>query len=179
MRAFSARPVGATVAGRATVPLASGPIRRAATSQQHELQTAWKNKADGSFHDFDGKTFGGVTFHQQFCMARDNAFPLAGLFEAIDRELRAGRFVIVGLARGSDFHNWVIYDEDLDGEFLAVSKFGPWTIEQRHVRKAITKMHGTDIGTYEVKPSTPGAGGSPGLGSGDPPESVHSETLHL
>ena len=116
------------------------------------LQNAWKNKADGSFHDFDGKTFEGVTFHQQFCMARDSAFPLARLFETIDRELNAGRFVIVGLAAGNDFHNWVIYDEDADGEFLAVSKFGKWTIQQRHVKKAITQMHGTDIGTYDLKP---------------------------
>ncbi|HEY5911121.1 MAG TPA: hypothetical protein VJA21_11010 [Verrucomicrobiae bacterium] len=120
----------------------------------YALQKAWKNKADGSFHDFDGKTFEGVTFHQQFRLARNSAFPLSSLFETIERELKAGRFVIVGLPRGSDFHNWVIYDEDLEGDFLAVSKFGPWTIERRHVKKAIARMHGTDIGTYEANIGT-------------------------
>jgi len=74
-------------------------------------------------------------------------------FATIDRELRAGRFVIVGLPRGNDFHNWVIFDETPDGEFLAVSKFGPWTIEQRHVKRTTQKMHGTDLGTYEMKPN--------------------------
>jgi hypothetical protein len=118
----------------------------------YDLQTAWRNKTDGSFHDFDGKTFSGVTFHQGFTMARDSAFPLAKLFEAIDHELRAGRFVIVGLAAGNGFHNWVIYDEATNGEFLAVSKGGARTIEQHHVKRVITEMHGTDTGTYELKP---------------------------
>jgi hypothetical protein len=116
----------------------------------YQLQNAWKNKSDGSFHDFDGKKFEGLTFHQKFCMARDSAFPLTNLFETIDRELQAGRFVIVGLAAGNDFHNWVIYDESLDGEFLAVSKFGKWTIQQAHVKRAVIQMHGTDIGTYDL-----------------------------
>ena len=121
-------------------------------SSYYGLQTAWKNKADGSFHDFDGKTFEGVTFTQQFTMARDPAFPLARLFDTIDAELRAGRFVIVGLAAGDGFHNWVIYDESTDGEFLAVSKGGKGTIEQNHVKKVITDMHGTDIGIYKFEP---------------------------
>jgi hypothetical protein len=121
----------------------------------YDLQTAWKNKTDGSFHDFDGKTFEGVTFRQQFTMARDSAFPLVKLFETIDRELKAGRFVIVGLAAGSDFHNWVIYDEDTNGEFLAVSKGGRGTIEQHRVKRVITEMHGTDIGTYELNQLNP------------------------
>jgi len=116
------------------------------------LQNSWKNKADGSFHDFDGKTIAGVTFRQQFCMARNSAFPLAQLFDTIDHELKAGRFVIVGLASGHDFHNWVIYDEGTDGEFLAASKAGPWTIQENHVKKVITLMQGTDIGTYDSKP---------------------------
>jgi hypothetical protein len=113
------------------------------------LQDAWRNKADGSFHDFDGKTFSRLTFHQQFTMARDSAFPLTNLFATIDRELKAGRFVIVGLPAGNDFHNWVIYDEDANGEFLAVSKFQKWTIQRRHVKRTITEMRGTDLGIYE------------------------------
>ncbi len=70
----------------------------------------------------------------------------------IDHELKAGRFVIVELAAGNDFHNWVIYDESADGDFLEVSKFGLWTIQQRHVKQAVTQMRGTDIGTCELKP---------------------------
>jgi hypothetical protein len=120
----------------------------------YRLQTAWKNKADGSFHNFDGKTFEGVTFHHKFfAEPHGSHFPFSALFETIDRELKAGRYVTVGLARGGDVHSWLIYDEAPDGEFLAVSKFGPWTIEQRHVKRAITRMQGTDIGIYEVTPS--------------------------
>jgi hypothetical protein len=118
----------------------------------YELQDAWKNKADGCFDTFDEKTFAGVTFHRQFCMARDSEFPLARLFETIDRELKAGRFVIVGLASGRGSHNWVIYDEGVDGEFLAVSKGGRWTFQHSHVKEAITQMQGTEIGTYDLKP---------------------------
>jgi TPR repeat protein len=118
----------------------------------YEQQTAWKNKADGSFHNFDGKTIAGFTFHQQFIQAHGRQFPLAALFETIDHELRAGRFVIIGLPAAGDTHDWVIYDEDASGEFLAVSKAGPRTIENNHVKKTVTEMQGTDIGTYELKP---------------------------
>jgi len=117
------------------------------------LQDAWRNKTDGSFHDFDGKTFEGVTFHQQF-QSRGDTFQVSSLFETIDRELRAGRFVIIGLPRGGDIHDWLIYDEDPDGDFLAVSKFGPWTIHKKHLKRTITRMHGTDIGTYLLTPGT-------------------------
>jgi hypothetical protein len=121
----------------------------------YDLQTEWKEKSDGSFGNFDGKTFAGVTFHQQFSLPRNNEFPLVKLFETIHSELQAGRFVIVGLASPGGWHNWVIYDEDADDEFLAVSKFGVRTIEEKHVKKAITKMQGTDIGTYELQPVRP------------------------
>jgi TPR repeat protein len=117
----------------------------------YDLQTAWKNKADGSFRDFDGKMFAGVTFHLHFMMARNSDFPLTKLFDKIDSELKAGRFVIVGLACTGGWHDWVIYDEDANGEFLAISKGGGRTIDNRHVKKAITDMQGTDIGTYELK----------------------------
>jgi len=116
----------------------------------YDLQTQWKEKADGSFADFDGMTFAGVTFHQRFTQPHDTDFPLAMLFDTISAELHAGRFVIVGLASGDDTHDWVIYDETPDGEFLAVSKAGAHTIEERHVKSVITAMKGTDIGTYEL-----------------------------
>jgi len=117
----------------------------------HELQTPWKEKADGNFRDFDGKTIKGVTFHQQFDLQRNDQFPLAKLFERIDAELKAGRFVIVSLASASGWHMYVIYDEDADGDFLAVSKSGKTTIEEKHLKKIITNMRGTDIMTYELK----------------------------
>jgi hypothetical protein len=44
-------------------------------SSYGELQTAWKNKADGSFRDFDGKTFQGVTFCQKFTRPHGSQFP--------------------------------------------------------------------------------------------------------
>jgi hypothetical protein len=116
----------------------------------YELQNPWKEKADGNFKDFDGKTIEGVTFHKQFGMDRGPEFPLTKLFEAIDHELKAGRFVIVSLSSNTGWHMWVIYDEDASGDFLAVSKDGPKTMEATHVKGIITKMQGTDILTYGV-----------------------------
>ena len=115
----------------------------------YDQQDLWRDKADGSFHNFDGTTIAGITFHQRFTQAHGDQFPLADLFTAIDRELRAGRFVIIGLPGGDGTHDWVIYDEDTTGDFLAVSKGGPQTLENDHVRKTITDMKGTDIGTYD------------------------------
>ncbi len=118
----------------------------------YDLQTKWKNKNDGTFRNFDGKTFNGVTFHQQFALARNSDFPLAKLFDTIDSELQAGRFVIVSLANSGGWHMWVVYDKDADGEFLAVSKLGSETIEERHIKRVITQMQGTDIVTYKLQP---------------------------
>jgi TPR repeat protein len=115
----------------------------------YDQQNLWQDKADGSFHNFDGQTIAGLTFHQQFTQAHGDSFPLADLFTAIDRELQAGRFVIIGLPSGGGTHDWVIYDEDSNGEFLAVSKDGPRTLENNHVRKTVIEMKGTDIGTYD------------------------------
>ena len=120
-------------------------------SDYYELQNPWKEKADGNFRNFDGKIIKGVTFHQQFDKERNDQFPLAKLFETIDRELKAGRFVIISLTSGNGWHMYVIYDEDADGDFLAVSKIGSKTIEARHVKNIITRMKGTDIMTYELK----------------------------
>ncbi len=117
-----------------------------------DLQMDWKNKEDGNFKDFDGKTIKGVTFHLQFRLPRNNDFPLEKLFTAIHDELEAGRFVIVSLSSDGGWNYWVVYDEDPEGEFLAVSKAGPTTIQERHVKAAITRMKGTEIGTYEISP---------------------------
>ncbi len=115
----------------------------------YDQQDQWKTP--GSFQNFDGKTFNGVTFRLQFWLPRDDNFPLEKLFATIRSELQQGRFVIVGLASSGGWHNWVIYDEDLNEEFLAVSKWKAKTIHIRDVRTRITKMKGTDIGTYELQ----------------------------
>jgi hypothetical protein len=116
-----------------------------------KLQDPWKDKADGNFRDFDSKTIEGVTLRQQFDLPRNAQFPLGKLYETIDHELKAGRFVIVSLTSGSGWHMYVIYDEDGDGDFLAVSKIGNRTIEAKHIKETIRKMQGTDIMTYELK----------------------------
>ena len=59
--------------------------------------------------------------------------------------------MIVSLTSGSGWHMYVIYDEDAEGDFLAVSKIGSETIEANHVKKTITSMKGTDIMTFELK----------------------------
>jgi len=115
----------------------------------YDLQNPWKNKSDGNFSNFDGKTIAGVTFHKQFGLERNQQFPLDKLFETIDKELKAGRFVIVSLASGGGWHMYVIYDEDADGDFLAVSKAGANTMEASHLKRTIKQMQGTDILTYD------------------------------
>jgi hypothetical protein len=112
-----------------------------------DLQLAWQNKQDGCFRDFHNRTFAGVTF-------RYTAGPTEELMEAIKRELHAGRFVVIGLRHAGGWHSWVVYDQDSSGEFLAVSKDRDRTIEERHVKNAILRSGGTDLGTYEF-PTSP------------------------
>ena len=116
----------------------------------YRQQDAWKNKADGNFSNFDGKTVEGITFHKQFGLDRNDKFPLARLFATIDAELAAGRFVIISLASSGGWHMYLIYAKDADGDFLAVSKVGEKTVKTDHVKQIVTKMKGTDILTYEV-----------------------------
>lgn len=116
----------------------------------YDLQDAWKNKSDGTFGDFEIKTIKGVTFHRQFGMPRGGQFPLSDLFATIDRELKAGRYVIVSLTSNPGWHMYVIYYEDGDGDVLAVSKIRKETIAADHVKKIIKGMNGTDIMTYEL-----------------------------
>jgi hypothetical protein len=116
----------------------------------YDQQMTWKNKRNGSFRNYDGKIVEGMTFHLQFMLPRNSDFPIGELFDTIHRELVASRFVIIGLASGGGWHSWVIYDEDMNGEFLAVSKYGAKTIQERHVKEVIRRMKGTDIGTYEL-----------------------------
>jgi hypothetical protein len=116
-----------------------------------DLQDEWREKADGTFGDFDGIAIAGVTFHRRFALRRGDDFPLDSLFATIHAELAAGRFAIVSLATGSGgYHMYVVYDEDASGDFVAVSKAGRATLHARGIRSAIGLMGGTDILTYEV-----------------------------
>jgi hypothetical protein len=122
-----------------------------------KLQDAWQTKTDGSFADFDGKTIGGLTFHRQFTQPRGNNFPLRHLFATIDKELEAGRYVIISFQSGD--HSWhmhVIYGKSASGDFVAITKSGSKatgarTVEVRSVKEIVTKMKGTDILTYETR----------------------------
>src|SRR5262249_11278100 len=116
----------------------------------YELQNAWKNKADGNFRDFDGKTIKGLAFRQQFDLPRNDKFPLKELFAKIDSELKAGRYVIISLVSRGGWHMHVIYGEDADGDFIAVTKNMEKTAEVHHVKRIVTDMKGTDILTYQT-----------------------------
>jgi hypothetical protein len=114
----------------------------------YELQNAWRNKMDGTFGEFDGKTIAGVTFHRQFFLPRNERFPLDRLFDTIDSELDQGRMVIASLALGSGYHMFVIVDKTPSGEYRAVSKNGDITLEIVNVKARIKAIGGTDITTY-------------------------------
>lgn len=119
-----------------------------------DLQRSWKVRADACFDDFENRTIAGVTFHRKYAMARCPMFPLKAMFAAIDAELAAGRYVIVGL-RNEDgsFHAWVIVERLPTGEYRAVSKNQKTTIEHIEVKKWITGMQGTDLGIYTLGPA--------------------------
>ena len=78
------------------------------------------------------------------------------MFETIDKELNAGRYVIVSLQSNSGWHMHVIYGKDASGDFVAITKSGSkatgsQTVVVERVKEIITKMKGTDILTYEIK----------------------------
>lgn len=113
-----------------------------------ELQKQWGNKTDGTFGNFDGRAIDGLTFHRQFFRPRDDHFPMDELFGAIDRELDSGRFVIVSLAWGTEYHMCLIVDHTPSGEYRTVTKSGPTTLELIDTKARIQAMKGTDILTY-------------------------------
>jgi hypothetical protein len=117
-----------------------------------DLQDAWRNRQDGSFKDFDGQLIGGVRFRQQFALPRDTCFPLAGLFATISSELDAGRYVVIALSEGANFHNYVIYDTAPGDEFLAITK-GRTKERISDVRAQVQSLQGTDIMTYTIEAS--------------------------
>ncbi len=117
--------------------------------EDFRLQNEWDNRTDGNFSDFDGWTFDNVKFTKQFPQPRNDAFPLDDLFNTIENELASGRYVIISLEVPPHYHNYVIYNRLLTGEFEAVTK--GWNSEQiNNVRARVCNMKGTDVLTYEL-----------------------------
>jgi hypothetical protein len=83
-----------------------------------------------SFAEYDNLEICGVRFHRRFSVDAGRNFSpekLGQLFEAIDGELGAGRYVIVSIANdpkdgAKGWHDFVIYDHAENGEYRAVSK---------------------------------------------------------
>jgi hypothetical protein len=119
----------------------------------YELQEEWRNRTDGSFAAFDGRTVAGVRFRLQFSLARDDKFPFDDLFRTIEGELAAGRFVIISLAMPGGWHMFVIHEKLPSGEFRAVSRIPrrTETLVNDQVRRVVRQMKGTDILTYEIE----------------------------
>jgi hypothetical protein len=115
-----------------------------------ELQEAWKNKTDGNFIDFDGRTIAGLTFHQQFDELRTNDFPTEDLFKTIDSELDHNRYVIVSLDVTAGYHMYVIVGRAATGEYHAVSENKDTALTITNVKARIREMKGTDILTYTM-----------------------------
>jgi hypothetical protein len=114
------------------------------------LQDNCKNKRDGNFADFDGRTIAGVTFHKQFGQPRGPRFPIDDLFKTIDDELDHGRYVIISLFTGFSYHMYVIVGRTASGDFHAVSKDGEQILTVTNVKPRVREIGGTDIVTYTL-----------------------------
>lgn len=119
----------------------------------YDLQHQWKDKSDGTFANFDGKTIKGITFTHRFKENRSANFPIDRLFKTIDTELKAGRKVIVSLLSGPGlWHMYVIDGTTKDGDYICYSRShnNNEVLEIRNTKQRIRAMHGTDILTYRV-----------------------------
>lgn len=123
----------------------------------YELQNAWTT--NGSFANFDGQTIRGVTFRRINLADRGADFPLNQLFEIIDQELAADRYVVIALFgmsdRGPSFHAYVIFDKDqLTQDYLAVTKVSlndTYVIQfDTNIKARVCEIQGTDILVYTV-----------------------------
>jgi hypothetical protein len=122
---------------------------RVATSY-YDLQFEWKKRPYNAFNIFAGRTVAGLTFQRSFTMPRSAKFPFKDLFAAIEKELDAERFVLIGLRdddQGS-FHAWIIAERLAGGEYRGFTKYGSQTIEATDIKARITSNGGTEIGTY-------------------------------
>jgi len=121
-------------------------------SDYYELQDYWRNKCDGSFHDFEGKVLYGLTFKHLFGRERGPNFPLDALFRTISDELAQQRFVVVSLsAPGGGWHMFVIHSQ-IGAEFVAAAKTDSANWIVSNVKSQVRQMGGTDILVYTIKP---------------------------
>lgn len=118
----------------------------------YDLQNIWKDKSDGTFANFDGKTIAGLKFKHQFNIKRGDDFPIDRLFKAIDNELSAGRKVIVSLPTGSNLWHMYVIDRKMEqDDYLAYSKGfnNDQLLTLEYVKRWIRGCKGTDILTYK------------------------------
>jgi len=119
----------------------------------YNLQNNWKDKADGTFRNFDGKIIAGLKFKHQFDIQRGDNFPIDRLFRTIDTELAAGRKVIVSLPSGFNFWHIYVIDRKMEqDDYLAYSRFfnEDKLITKEYIKRWIRGCQGTDILTYTV-----------------------------
>jgi hypothetical protein len=117
----------------------------------YQLQNKWKNKTDGSFHDFDKKKLYGITFFQKFVLPRDAKFPIDSLFRTIENELKAEKKIIISLPSNAGWHMFIISEQTPDGEFVSYSKLGSHTLILRNTKEIVRNSNGTEIMTYSIR----------------------------
>ena len=116
----------------------------------YDLQNEWKDKADGSFRNFDKKELYGITFFQKFVLPRDENFPIDSLFQTIENELKSDKKVIISLPADRGWHMFIICKQTREGEFVAYSKLGSHTLILRNTKEIVRKSNGTEIMTYSI-----------------------------
>jgi len=116
----------------------------------YNLQNEWKDKADGSFRNFDKKELYGITFFQKFVLPRDENFPIDSLFQTIENELKSDKKVIISLPADTGWHMFIICKQTPEGEFVAYSKLGSHTLILRNTKEIVRKSNGTEIMTYSI-----------------------------
>ena len=124
----------------------------------YDLQNAWTT--DGSFLNFDGQTIQGVTFHRINLTDRGPYFPFDRLFEIIDQEVTAGRYVLASLLgmseNGPCFHAYIIFEKDQSTQdYIAVTKArvlnGTYVTQfDANIKGRICEIQGTDILVYTM-----------------------------
>jgi len=116
----------------------------------YDLQNEWKDKADGSFRNFDKKELYGITFFQKFVLPRDENFPIDSLFQTIENELKSDKKVIISLPADTGWHMFIICKQTPEGEFVSYSKLGSHTLILRNTKEIVRKSNGTEIMTYSI-----------------------------
>ena len=116
----------------------------------YELQNEWKNRTDGSFSDFDNKSFYGITFSHKFKLPRDSSFPIDSLFQTIENELKSGKKVIIALQQDGVWPIYVVDKQTRNGDFVSYGKYGTHTLILRNTKEIIKKSNGTEIMTYDI-----------------------------